>query len=106
MFVAMFRFRVRRGDETAFEAPWLSRESYLPEVPGFVAFNILKGPQAEDHTLYVSHSVWDSEAAYGAWTHSEAFRLAHRDAERNLPLILGAPALELFEVLKTVTPAK
>jgi hypothetical protein len=32
-------------------------DSHLDEVPGFVEFHLLKGPEAEDHTLYASHTV-------------------------------------------------
>ena len=58
MFIAMNRFRVKRGAEGAFEKVWVSRDSYLDRVPGFVEFHLLKGPEAEDHTLYASHTVW------------------------------------------------
>jgi heme-degrading monooxygenase HmoA len=105
MFIVMNRFRVRRGDEAAFEEFWRSRETYLPEVPGFIEFHFLKAPGAEDHTLYASHTVWESEAAFEEWTRSEAFRAAHRDAWPR-SYTLGGPALEMFEVLKVVTPAK
>ena len=37
MFIAMNRFRVARGSEAAFEQVWLSRDSHLEKVPGFVA---------------------------------------------------------------------
>ena len=47
MFIAMNRFRVKRGAEDAFEKVWLSRDSYLERVPGFVEFHLLKGPEAE-----------------------------------------------------------
>jgi hypothetical protein len=30
--------------------------------PGFVPFHLLKGPEAEDHTLYASHTVWENPA--------------------------------------------
>jgi heme-degrading monooxygenase HmoA len=53
MFIAMNRFRVKKGSEEEFEKVWLNRDSYLDLVPGFVEFHLLKGPQAEDHTLYV-----------------------------------------------------
>ena len=36
MFVAINRFRVKRGAEGAFEKVWLSRNSYLDRVPGLV----------------------------------------------------------------------
>ena len=66
MFIAMNRFRVKRSAEEAFEKVWLSRDSYLDRVPGFVEFHLLKGPEAEDHTLYSSHTVWQSKAAFEA----------------------------------------
>ena len=80
MFIAMNRFRVKRGAEEAFEKVWLSRDSYLDRVPGFVEFHLLKGPEAEDHTLYSSHTVWQSKAGFEAWTKSEEFRATHARA--------------------------
>ena len=41
MFIAMNRFRVKRGSEQAFEKVWLSRDSQLNKVPGFVEFHLL-----------------------------------------------------------------
>ena len=68
MFIAMNRFRVKKGSERAFEKVWLGRDTYLDRVPGFLEFHLLKGPEAEDHTLYSSHSVWQSKRAFEAWT--------------------------------------
>ena len=102
MFIAMNRFSVVKGSEAAFEHVWLSRDSHLDKVPGFVEFHLLKGPEAEDHTLYASHTVWESRAAFEAWTQSEAFRAAHRSAGDNKPLYLGHPQFEGFEVRQTV----
>jgi heme-degrading monooxygenase HmoA len=106
MFIAMNRFRVVRGSEEAFERVWLNRDTQLHKVPGFVEFHLLKGPEAEDHTLYASHSVWQSKAAFEAWTRSEAFRQAHKDAGQNKPLYLGPPQFEGFEVKQTVQRSK
>ena len=53
MFLAMNRFRIAKGFEEGFEQVWAQRESYLKEVPGFVSFALLKGNEADDHTLYV-----------------------------------------------------
>jgi hypothetical protein len=58
----------------------MSRQSYLDRVPGFVEFHLLKGPEAEDHTLYASHTVWQTKSAFEAWTKSEEFRAAHARA--------------------------
>jgi heme-degrading monooxygenase HmoA len=106
MFIAMNRFRVAKGSEAAFEHVWLSRDTHLDKVPGFVEFHLLKGPEAEDHTLYASHTVWEGRAAFEAWTKSEAFRAAHHRAGENKPLYLGHPQFEGFEVRQTVGQRK
>src|SRR5262249_25340435 len=45
MFIAMNRFRVKKGSEQAFEKVWLSRDTQLTKVPGFVECHLLKGPE-------------------------------------------------------------
>jgi heme-degrading monooxygenase HmoA len=102
MFIAMNRFRVLPGSEAAFEDVWLSRDTHLQGVPGFIAFHLLRGPNNEDHTLYSSHTLWASREAFEAWTKSEAFRAAHRGAGENKPLYAGHPQFEGFEVLQEV----
>ena len=102
MFIAMNRFRVRKGSEDAFEEVWLKRDTHLEKMPGFVEFHLLKGPQTDDYTLYASHSVWRSRAAFEAWTKSDAFRAAHNRAGENKPLYLDHPQFEGFEVKQTV----
>ena len=101
MFIAMNRFRVAKGSEADFEQVWLSRDSHLDKVPGFVEFHLLRGQEAEDHTLFASHTVWQSRDAFEAWTRSEAFRAAHQRAGDNKPLYLGPPQFEGFEVRQT-----
>ena len=102
MFIAMNRFRVAKGSEADFEHVWKSRDTYLDKVPGFIEFHLLKGPEAEDHTLYASHTIWADHASFDAWTKSEAFRAAHAKAGGNKPLYLGHPQFEGFEVCQTV----
>ena len=102
MYFAMNRFRVAKGSEAAFEQVWLTRDTHLDKVPGFVEFHLLRGPQAEDHTLYASHTVWTNYAAFEAWTKSEAFRAAHARAGDPKPAYLGHPQFEGFEVMQTV----
>jgi heme-degrading monooxygenase HmoA len=105
MFIAMNRFRVAKGSEEAFEKVWLSRDTHLHRVPGFVEFHLLKGPEAEDHTLYASHTIWQNKAAFEAWTRSAEFRAAHARAgnESTGSLYLDHPKFEGFEVRQTVT---
>ena len=102
MFLTMNRFKVRPGQEAAFEAIWTGRESHLPEVKGFVAFHLMKGPEREGYRLYASHTLWDSEQAFTDWTRSEAFRAAHRGAGAHAEIYLGPPELEIFEAVQTI----
>ena len=105
MFIAMNRFQVVKGQEAAFENMWKTRDSYLHELKGFVEFHLLKGPEAEDHTLYSSHTVWATKADFEAWTTSEQFRKSHARAGNTssaAPLYLGHPKFEGFEVRQTL----
>jgi heme-degrading monooxygenase HmoA len=105
MFIAMNRFQVVKGKESAFEQMWSSRESYLHELKGFVEFHLLKGPEAEDHTLYSSHTVWASKADFEAWTKSDQFRKSHARAGNSsdaAPLYVGHPKFEGFDVVQTL----
>jgi heme-degrading monooxygenase HmoA len=98
MFIAMNRFHVIKGREGDFEHVWLSRDTRLKNVPGFVEFELLKGPESEDHTLYASHTIWESRAAFEAWTRSEAFRAVHQRTGERKPLYIGQPQFEGFDV--------
>ncbi len=104
MFIAMNRFRIVKGEEAAFERIWAERDTYLTEVPGFVAFHLLRGPEAEDHTLFASHTVWDSRGHFEDWTKSEAFRKAHAQAGAGKKDIYqGPPKFEGFEAVQVIT---
>jgi heme-degrading monooxygenase HmoA len=93
MFVAMNRFRIAPGQEQRFEQVWRERESHLDGVPGFVRFALLRGDRQGD---YISHSTWESRAAFEAWTQSEAFRRGH--AQGSLQGVLaGPPEISLYE---------
>ncbi len=102
MFIAMNRFKVNKGSEHDFEQVWLKRETHIEDVPGFVEFHLLKGPEEDDYVLYASHTIWRSEADFLAWTQSEAFRKAHAGAGGNKPLYLGHPEFEGFTSLQEV----
>jgi heme-degrading monooxygenase HmoA len=100
MFLAMNRFRIAPGREQEFIEVWRKRESYLDEVPGFKEFHLMQGPTTDEYTLFASHTMWESEAAFEAWTHSEAFRKAHANAGATArDLYLGPPQLEFFNAV-------
>jgi heme-degrading monooxygenase HmoA len=99
MFIAMNRFKVTRGREPEFEALWRSRPSRIAHEPGFLAFNLLRGAERDDHTLYSSHTLWQSRGHFEAWTKSEAFRAAHAGAGGAKGLYLGHPEFEGFDTV-------
>jgi heme-degrading monooxygenase HmoA len=99
MFIAMNRFKIALGREDEFVELWKKRDSYLHEVPGFKEFHLLRGASTEEYTLFASHSVWESPAAFEAWTHSEAFRKAHAGAGASKGVYLGHPQFEGFETV-------
>jgi len=103
MFIAMNRFKVKKGSERDFEQVWLSCDTHLEDLPGFVEFQLLKGPERDDYVLYASHSLWRSQAAFEAWTKSEAFRKAHANAGSGKPLYLGHPEFEGFTALQEIS---
>ena len=99
MFIAMNRFRIVKGQEEAFEEVWRGRDSRLKDVPGFEEFHLLKGSEAEDHVLYASHTIWRDRAAFEDWTHSDAFRQAHKDAGQTRGMYLGGPQVPGVDVV-------
>lgn len=99
MFIAMNRFRIMPGREAAFETVWRERDSRLADVPGFIEFHLLRGASSESHTLYASHTIWKRRRDFEAWTRSEAFRHAHRQAGRTSGMYLGHPEFEGFETV-------
>lgn len=96
LFIAMNHFRVDPARGADFEAHWRQRESFLDEVPGFLRFALLRGDEAGE---YISHSVWESRAAFETWTESEAFRKAHAQARTPAGILQGPPRLRLFEAV-------
>lgn len=99
MFIAMNRFKIVIGKEKIFENIWKNRDSHLEEVKGFKKFNLIKGKETKDFRLYASHSTWDSEEDFIAWTKSESFRLAHKNAGNNKDIYIGHPEFEGFEII-------
>ncbi len=99
MFIAMNRFKIAPDQSQDFEKIWRERDSRLTEVPGFSSFSLLKGPEADDHVLYASHTVWESRQAFQDWTGSEHFRSAHAKASAPKGMYLAPPDLETFEAV-------
>jgi heme-degrading monooxygenase HmoA len=95
MFIAMNRFNVTPGREPDFEEQWRRRETYLPGVPGFLRFALLKSDRPGE---YVSHTTWRDRQAFMDWTQSEAFALSHRQGSV-AGLLQGPPEISLYEAV-------
>lgn len=104
MYLAMNRFKVIKEKTGEFEAMWIGRDSELPSLDGFVEFRLLVGPEQEDHILYSSHTFWETEADFVAWTESDAFRSSHSRsrAGKSEPMTLGHPGFEGFKTIQTI----
>ena len=102
MFVAMNNFAVNPDRAGDFERIWTERESYLSNVPGFLHFALLR---SDDAGHYVSHSMWESRAAFDAWTQSESFTRGHRGGGSMEGILLDHPRVELFESVTEASPA-
>lgn len=102
MYIAMNRFKVRKEATQEFEQRWLTRESRLHELDGFLEFHMLRGPEREEYVLYSSHTTWASYDNFKAWTQSEQFRSSHKAANNGSALTIGHPEFEGFEVFQTI----
>ncbi len=102
MYLTINRFKVRPGQEAAFEEIWTSRESKLPDMDGFVEFHLFRGESTEEHTLYLSHTLWRDKAAFDDWVRSQNFRGAHKGVRENGSIYLGPPELEVFSSVQTI----
>ena len=99
MYIAMNRFKIVLGKEKDFENIWKNRNSHLDDVEGFINFNLIKGKEEKDYTLYASHSTWSTEEDFINWTKSESFRNAHKDAGKHRNIYIGHPEFEGFKVV-------
>ncbi|MEM7076836.1 MAG: antibiotic biosynthesis monooxygenase [Pseudomonadota bacterium] len=100
-YIAMNRFQVKTGFESQFEDIWRTRESRLRDMQGFREFRLLKGPEGDGFRLYSSHVVWDSQDDFVAWTKSQNFRDAHKNAGKSATSdsLMGHPQFEGFETV-------
>jgi len=101
MYIAMNRFNIANKHKNDFVEIWKNRDSHLNKVPGFKNFKLLQGPGDENATVFVSHSTWESENAFKAWTQSDHFKKAHAQARAPKGTYLDHPKFEGFEAILT-----
>ena len=99
MFIAMNRFKIVLGKEIEFEKVWKERDTHLEGTKGFKEFHSVKGEKNNEFSPYASHTIWNSRDDFINWTKLEAFRLAHKNANKHKDLNLGPPQFEGFETV-------
>ena len=98
-YVVMNTFHVAADQAEHFEARCHRSRHSVENVPGFKAFQLLRGEARDDTIHYVAHSIWASKEALEAWTHSEGFVQARRSGSLPRRMMRGRPRLECFEVV-------
>ena len=106
MYVATTRFQIILGQELLFETAWRKRESYLATMKGYRGLLLLRGAREEDHTVYFSQFIWNTQEDFEAWTQSEAFIKAHIQFGDTSILFHKKPVFEAFEVVLQESPSK
>ena len=102
MFIAMNRFRVKKGSEDAFEKVWLNRDSQLIKVPGFVEFHLLKGPEHGGlHALFLAHAL-AKQGDVRSLDQVGGVPRRPQGCGPEQPLYLDHPKFEGFEVRQTL----
>lgn len=94
----MNKFWVNEERHLEFEDVWTKRDRHLKGVSGFQSFKLLKGEAKDGRRAYISHSSWEDEESFWAWTKSEAFKLAHKNRTPE-GIIVGPPEFGGYSVI-------
>ncbi|HHH35920.1 MAG TPA: antibiotic biosynthesis monooxygenase [Gammaproteobacteria bacterium] len=99
MFIVMNRIPVNPEFREDFEERFRNRAGLVEGAPGFIR-NLVLRPVEDSSDCHVVMTLWESKAAFEAWTRSEAFARAHEKA-RHTPseMYAGRNVLEMFEVV-------
>lgn len=107
MYLAMNRFKVLKDRAEDFVGMWTGRDSELPSLEGFVEFRLLKGTEHDEYVLYSSHTFWETEENFIAWTKSDQFARSHTQSkgQKSEPMLMGHPDFEGFSTIQTINKA-
>ena len=97
MFVTMNRIPVRPEYREAFEEAFRQRARLVDRAPGFLRNLVLRPKHPEDP--YIVLTLWESEAAFLAWTESPAFREGHARGILPKEAFSGPSRLETYTVV-------
>ncbi|CAM3838851.1 antibiotic biosynthesis monooxygenase family protein [Deinococcus frigens] len=99
MITVMNRIAVKPEYAEQFEARFLDRARLVDEMPGFVSNQVLRPVNPGDP--HVVLTLWESRAAFEAWTSSDAFVKGHaRSGSLPKEAFSGPNKLEIHEVIQ------
>jgi len=102
MYIATYRFDVPLENIELFEQSWNLRPKSFKNAPGFLGFQLFRGPESEDGVLYVSHLTWESEEAFHDWNMSDRKAATHQRDPNEPPRVKpfrNKPVMEGFQLL-------
>ncbi|MEG3637760.1 antibiotic biosynthesis monooxygenase family protein [Magnetococcus sp. PR-3] len=105
MIVVMNRIPVHKEHHEAFEARFLNRAGLVDKSPGFIR-NVILRPSEETSEYHVVMTFWESQEHFMAWTKSEAFREAHKNAGSTPEIYKGPNVFEMYEAVSETVPAQ
>lgn len=97
MFVTMNRIPVKTEYREAFEEAFRQRARLVDRAPGFLRNLVLRPKNPEDP--YIVLTLWESDAAFLAWTESPAFREGHARGTLPKEAFSGPSRLETYTVV-------
>lgn len=98
MIVVANRIPVHAEYAGAFEEVFANRASLVDQMPGFVAYHLLR-PQS-DGAPYVVMTFWESYDHFKAWVESPEFKEGHgRSGTLPREAFAGQSVLEIHEVI-------
>lgn len=100
MIVVSNRIFVNPDYNEPFEARFKERAAFVDQMPGFVAFTMLR--PSRPGKPYVIMTYWQTEAHFQAWTQSDTFREGHARSGTLPDTAFTAPTeLEVAEIIAT-----
>ncbi len=110
MFISINHIPVRRGREEDFERMFRERERAVEDQPGFLSLDVLRpgtrmlmgGKPEQPDNEYQVLTRWESEEAFKAWVHSDAFKRAH-SREFDATIFDGKSYLTLHAAIEGVS---
>lgn len=96
MFVAMSRFRVRRGQEDMVRESFTNRPMRVDDQPGFIRMEVLSPTEQTNEFWLIT--MWSDRESFETW-HAHHLKEAHSAMPRGLKVEKGSRDLQYLELV-------